>query len=180
MKTSQDKCFACGRQLNTCCLVDTRDGQEVFVGKECYRKIMAAGDAGYQPPQGGPKLYPIREVTADDIRNCPDCIKGTHHTIQFCEPHKELIKVATANKIEQRALAIANNRTALRKRLNEARSVLTNPRQFGRGKFDFEKKRLIGDNGLALQWLLRPEPDQPPSYRNQQTNQGTVIVTCPQ
>jgi len=61
MKSIQDKCFACGRQIYTCSLADTRDGQEVFVGAECYRKIMAAGENGYQPPRGGPKLYPIIE-----------------------------------------------------------------------------------------------------------------------
>ena len=54
----RDKCFACDRRLGrTPALVDTRDGQTVYVGTECYKLIKAAGDTGYQPPTGGPRLY---------------------------------------------------------------------------------------------------------------------------
>jgi hypothetical protein len=50
-------CFACGRKLgNNPRLVDTRDGQMVYVGSECAKKITKAG---WQPPKGGPKLYPL-------------------------------------------------------------------------------------------------------------------------
>jgi hypothetical protein len=35
----------------------TADGQEVHVGADCAKKIIAAGLSGYQPPLGGPKLY---------------------------------------------------------------------------------------------------------------------------
>lgn len=53
-----EKCFACGRPLGRSpALVDTRDGQKVFVGRSCARLIDKAGDAGYDPPQGGPTLY---------------------------------------------------------------------------------------------------------------------------
>ncbi len=38
-------------------LFDTRDGQLVFVGRECFKLIKQAGEHGYQPPQGGPRLY---------------------------------------------------------------------------------------------------------------------------
>ena len=80
------------------------------------------------------------------------------------------------------ALALASNPAKLRKRLHEARSVLTavGRKAFGRGRFDFHGRRLIGNNGLALQWLTRPEPDQPVNYRNQQTTVGCVILVCPQ
>jgi len=57
---SRDRCFACDRPLGkTPRLVDTRDAQQVFVGVECAKHIDRAGDAGYQPPKGGPRLYPI-------------------------------------------------------------------------------------------------------------------------
>lgn len=55
------KCFACDRAIKRKqpLEADTRDGQTVFVGAECHRLIVAAGDAGYQPPKGGPRLYPL-------------------------------------------------------------------------------------------------------------------------
>jgi len=80
---------------------------------------------------------------------------------------------------EKKALALASDPAALLKRLQEARSVLTDRRRFGKGRFDFAGRRLIGSNGLALQWRTRMEPDQPESYRNQQTTRGCVILVCP-
>ncbi len=54
------ECFACGRKLGKKPgRVDTRDDQSVFVGRECFKLVMAAGEKGYQPPKGGPRLYPI-------------------------------------------------------------------------------------------------------------------------
>jgi hypothetical protein len=54
------KCFACDKPLGkTQRRVDTRDDQTVFVGCECFRKVQAAGADGYQPPKGGPRLYPM-------------------------------------------------------------------------------------------------------------------------
>lgn len=56
----KDRCFACGRILGrNPALVDTRDGQTVFVGTECFKKVQAAGEDGYQPPKGGPRLWLI-------------------------------------------------------------------------------------------------------------------------
>lgn len=53
-----DRCFACDRRLGrNPALIDTRDGQTAFVGSECFKLIRAAGDAGWQPPKGGPRLY---------------------------------------------------------------------------------------------------------------------------
>ena len=58
-----DKCFACGKRLGkTPALVDTRDDQKVFVGRECYKLVLDAGQNGYQPPKGGPRLYPMPEA----------------------------------------------------------------------------------------------------------------------
>jgi hypothetical protein len=54
------KCFACDRPLGKDTRrATTRDGQRVYVGADCHRKIRAAGDDGYQPPGGGPRLYPL-------------------------------------------------------------------------------------------------------------------------
>lgn len=60
---SDEKCFACDKALKSesPLLVDTRDGQKVFVGPDCYKKICLAGEKGYQPPLGGPPLYPIEQ-----------------------------------------------------------------------------------------------------------------------
>jgi hypothetical protein len=52
-----ERCFACGRKLGrNPHLVDTRGGQAVFVGRECFKLIQVAGDTGYQP-KGGPRLW---------------------------------------------------------------------------------------------------------------------------
>ena len=52
------RCFACDRKLGrNPVLVDTRDDQCAFVGSECFKLIKRAGDAGWQPPKGGPRLY---------------------------------------------------------------------------------------------------------------------------
>lgn len=60
-----EKCFACARPFRAGAklptLVDTRDGQTVLVGPECAKKIEAAGEAGYQPSMGGPRLYPLKK-----------------------------------------------------------------------------------------------------------------------
>jgi hypothetical protein len=59
MKT---RCFACDRPTgNNPRRAVTEDGrspatngQTVFVGSDCYKKI---GPDGYQPPKGGPRLF---------------------------------------------------------------------------------------------------------------------------
>jgi hypothetical protein len=58
---ARERCFACGRliQRPDPHRADTRDDQIVFVGPECYRMVVAAGEAGYQPPLGGPRLFPV-------------------------------------------------------------------------------------------------------------------------
>ena len=55
---NMNKCFACGRRLgDNPRRVDTRDAQTVFVGRECFKLVVAAGRDGYQPPLGGPRLW---------------------------------------------------------------------------------------------------------------------------
>lgn len=52
------RCYACDRKLGANPYVaDTKDGQFVFVGTECHKHIRLAGNAGWQPPKGGPRLY---------------------------------------------------------------------------------------------------------------------------
>jgi hypothetical protein len=69
-----EKCFACGKALpKSKKMADTRDDQIVWVGPDCYRNILAAGEAGYQPPRylqqgkwipaAGPRLYPTKQVS---------------------------------------------------------------------------------------------------------------------
>lgn len=79
---------------------------------------------------------------------------------------------------EEMALTLSRNRKQLKQRLLEAKSVLIDElrRDFGKGVFDFVGQRLIGDNGVVLQWQLRPNPDAPPSYHNQQTSRGDVVA----
>lgn len=58
---SDEKCFACGKKLGEDpTLVDTRDGQTAYIGSECAKFVSQAGESGYQPPRGGPKLYPLK------------------------------------------------------------------------------------------------------------------------
>jgi hypothetical protein len=54
-----DKCFACDKKLKAGKekMVETSDGQTVYVGSECYRRIKVTGPKGYQPPKGGPRLF---------------------------------------------------------------------------------------------------------------------------
>jgi hypothetical protein len=56
-----DRCFACDRRLGqSSVLVEAEDDQTVYVGRDCARKIEAAGEYGYQPPKGGPRLYTLK------------------------------------------------------------------------------------------------------------------------
>ncbi len=71
-----DKCFACEKPLRDPkpAWADTRDDQMVLVGPDCKRKILRAGEAGYQPPLGGPKLYPMPSDSCPCSKhNGPDC-----------------------------------------------------------------------------------------------------------
>lgn len=57
---NSERCFACDKPIlndSRCCLAITIDlAQVVSVGPDCFKKIRTSGDAGYQPPKGGPRL----------------------------------------------------------------------------------------------------------------------------
>jgi hypothetical protein len=79
--------------------------------------------------------------------------------------------------LEEKARAVGNDRKALRHRLNVSKSCLVSHFRacFQNPEFDFERKRLVSDDGtMALQWSTRPHPDEPADYHNQQTSIGTV------
>lgn len=56
-------CFVCGKALGkTPALVRCEDEQTVYVGRECFKRIKAAGNAGWLPEPDkhgltGPRLY---------------------------------------------------------------------------------------------------------------------------
>ena len=62
------RCFACDRPTKKPVIVDTRDAQLVYVGRCCAARVLAAGEAGYQPPLGGPRLFPLHNHGAHDAR----------------------------------------------------------------------------------------------------------------
>jgi len=81
--------------------------------------------------------------------------------------------------IIDKALTMARDRKALEKRLRSARNVLMADlrKLFGKGRFDYTERRLVGNNGLILQWRTRRMPHLSVSYRNQQTSEGEVTLT---
>lgn len=78
---------------------------------------------------------------------------------------------------EARALALGDDATALRRRLEQAASDLRPElrARMRRPAFDPITRTLTGD-GLRLWWQLRRRPDLPESYDNQQTSTGYIIV----
>jgi hypothetical protein len=80
---------------------------------------------------------------------------------------------------EQMAIELGNNKKELKKRIETARQCLTGmwKLRFGKGKFEFENKRMVSDNGLlALQWAVRTHPNSPIDPNNQQTTVGCVYL----
>lgn len=64
-----EKCFCCGRSLKNKphAVADTKDGQLVFVGRDCARQIVAQAafarargveNPGWLHKSGGPSLFP--------------------------------------------------------------------------------------------------------------------------
>lgn len=81
---------------------------------------------------------------------------------------------------EDKAIDVGNDPNQLRVQLLTARSLLekrvkqTNWKSY---EIDYVNKRIVSDDGrYALQWKLRPNPDEPISYNNQQTSVGCVEV----
>ena len=74
LPTSTYRCFACDRVIRRKepLRADTRDDQWVYVGNECAKNVEQAGNAGWQPSRGGPRLYPMPIVSRPDgARSCP-------------------------------------------------------------------------------------------------------------
>lgn len=66
-----EKCFSCNKPLHRARIIAvTTDGQTVYVGPDCYRKIIEAGTAGYQPPLGGPKLLTFYAAAELERQSC--------------------------------------------------------------------------------------------------------------
>lgn len=79
-----DKCFACDKGLGeNPALIQTLDGQTVYVGRECFSLIKRAGEHGYQPPKGGPRLYLIPECDCER----PDPVAGVALISNGCPYH---------------------------------------------------------------------------------------------
>jgi hypothetical protein len=73
---------------------------------------------------------------------------------------------------ERKAIALGNDRTALRKRLNEGVRILYGESP-ARWRFDFAARTLTSPDGLrAVKWQVRRDPAAPISYSNQQTSTG--------
>ena len=106
---------------------------------------------------------------------CGDCQDAFDHWIDALptDENGNLIDVSYA---EAKALLLATDRRALKKRLRAARAILQGDvrRRFGQGHFDFDQRTLTGDNGMVFQWKTRAMPDKPVAYLNQQSTEGNV------
>lgn len=59
----KEKCFACDKPLGAIPhMAETSDGQKVYVGIGCWKE-MHGYTLGWQPPKGGPRLFPIKATT---------------------------------------------------------------------------------------------------------------------
>lgn len=140
-------CIVCGKNIQS---HETRDYVVVYRNEERSRKLYACG-------------------------NC--CIvDGAFDRLIDSLPTDENGNLQDVSHAEIAALLVAADPKKLERRLRDARSALRYDvkKRFGRGQFDFENRRLIGDNGLALQWKTRAMPDKPVAYLNQQTTIGYV------
>lgn len=84
-----------------------------------------------------------------------------------------------AKKTEAMAIAFSEDKAELKKELLATKKCLNDKykKAFGKGKFEFDKKRLVSDDGkLALQWQVRSHPNSPHSYENQQTSIGKIVL----
>lgn len=108
----KEKCFACDKPLgDTHRYADTRDDQIVRVGPNCFALIQAAGEEGYQPPKGGPKLYVVKDEgeTLQPIRDLMTRLKA------MCVPK-------TAKEWEQLADGYEKELTDMERKLEELKA----------------------------------------------------------
>jgi len=78
------------------------------------------------------------------------------------------------SEAEKQAIALGNDKKALRKRLNEGARILTG-KSPSKWVMDFDKKTLSGD-GYTVQWVVRQDIGKPISYHNQQTTVGNCFL----
>ena len=81
--------------------------------------------------------------------------------------------------LEQKAIDVGNDKKQLTRRLLETRYCLKKEyrKLFTKKKVDFKHKSMLSDNGkFVLIWRIREYPDEPESYNNQQTSNGTVAL----
>jgi hypothetical protein len=74
------KCYACNRDLipmdkHT---VYTADDQQQFVGPDCYKRIRKAGNKGFQPKLGGPRLYAEKPMDPEKPMDHENCFESTY------------------------------------------------------------------------------------------------------
>lgn len=105
------RCFACGRNIGhrgEGLVVDTRYGQTAPVGPECYEKSIAAGDEGYQPTKGGPRLYPLAAHSSASGNAEGACEPG------HLDHHAALAKLVKVDREFHAAMAAYNECASVR------------------------------------------------------------------
>jgi len=124
-----------------------------------------------------PRAYVRRwnSITGCQMCACDDCQAPFDRLIDVL-PVDESGCSLNVSRFELEALKLGTDRKRLEKRLQAAWSILEmqSRRDFGHGRFDFNGRRLLGDNGMVLQWQTRNKPDEPITYQNQQTVIGIV------
>jgi hypothetical protein len=75
------------------------------------------------------------------------------------------------------AMAFGSNCVLVLRALRDARSSLTKEARamFPAESYSIKEKALVGI-GARLEWRIRPRPDAPESYGNQQTSRGCVVL----
>lgn len=101
LPSEDERCFACGKKLGKRKAhgAHTDDEQNVFVGSECYKLILAAGRKGYQPKRGGPRLFPDwRTKTKTQVKAAKEgaFTYEADHAIKMCS--EWLKKYAKSNE----------------------------------------------------------------------------------
>lgn len=105
-------CFACGKPITDSGeprYADTRDDQIAEVGPDCYKRIQAAGAAGYLPRRGGIRLFPL-PVPVELVRIARD--------------HLGVTTLATRNsdELDCYSLSVDNLRAALQAAFDAGRA----------------------------------------------------------
>lgn len=80
--------------------------------------------------------------------------------------------------LEQRAIEFGSKPANVKRRLLEALRALDSGlrKALGNYAYDPTTKRLLWPSAY-LEWRIRPQPDEPISYENQQTINGIVVLT---